>query len=592
MFDHRSTVFSRFAILLSLVVSTCAWAQDNSSNDSKADTEVWQGTLDVAPTTSLRLQFKLSQGADKKWTGQMISVDQGGAVVPLDSVEIDDTTMHLTIKKVKVDFRGEFNKDHTQVTGTLSQFGRSFKLTLQPTTLAKNLKHVETWQGTMTAGPQRFEFQIRVFQSDDGRFSAMLDSFSESLMNLAVDLKTHDDAGIEFELPLTKASYAGKYNSDHTKIDGQWQQNGQSFPLVFNKIKLEDTKEPIVKRPQNPKKPYPYRDIDVEFDNSADNVHLMGTLTLPKATGRYPAAILITGSGPQDRDESLLGHKPFLVLADHLTRAGFAVLRYDERGVGKSTGDFSMATSEDLARDVSAAVDFLKTQDEVDPSQIGLIGHSEGGYIAPMVATQRNDIAFVVMMAGPGVPGSEIIPNQTELISRAAGASDEDIRKNIDLLKQIIALATSDKPKPEIKAAIKEMTDKLSANMTDAERKATPAEALSAQMEGMMLPWFRFFLTYDPRPALKAIKCPVLVLNGSKDLQVDPKLNLPEIKKAFESVGKKNYEIVELENLNHLFQTCKTGSPSEYRGIEETIAPVAMDTITKFMQKHCHSNPQ
>ncbi len=334
-------------------------------------------------------------------------------------------------------------------------------------------------------------------------------------------------------------------------------------------------------RPQEPKKPYPYDEEEVGYENKRDSVKLAGTLTLPRGKGPFPAALLITGSGPQDRNESLLGHKPFLVLADYLTRQGIAVLRVDDRGVGGSTGSVPDSTTENFAADVTAGIEFLKTRKEIDPKQIGLIGHSEGGLIAPMVAAQNGDVAFIVLMAGTGLTGEEILYLQGALILKASGASAEQLAKQRATQEGMFKILKEEK---DPATAEKRLHEELSRNLTE-EAKKKSEQAIAAQIKRVNTPWFRYFLTLDPRPALRKVKCPVLALNGENDLQVPATENLREIEAALKAGGNKNITIVRLPKLNHLFQTSETGSLSEYAKIEETVAPVALKTIGDWILK-------
>jgi fermentation-respiration switch protein FrsA (DUF1100 family) len=310
----------------------------------------------------------------------------------------------------------------------------------------------------------------------------------------------------------------------------------------------------------------------VVYQNKSAGVELAATLTIPQGKGPFPAVVLITGSGPQDRDEALFGHRPFLVLSDYLTRKGIAVLRADDRGVAKSTGNFALATTADFATDTEAGIAYLKTRPEIDVHKIGLIGHSEGGAIAPMVAARNRDVAFIVMMAGTGVPGDAVIAEQTKLRLEANGVSSAEAEKQGATELEILTLVKQEK---DPIAAEKKLHEKLSGQVTDAQ--------LGATIQTLNSPWMRYFISFDPATALAKVSCPVLALNGSKDVQVSPSQNLPAIRKALEAGGNKHFEIAELLGLNHLFQTTKTGSPNEYAQIEETIAPVALDKIASWI---------
>jgi pimeloyl-ACP methyl ester carboxylesterase len=327
-------------------------------------------------------------------------------------------------------------------------------------------------------------------------------------------------------------------------------------------------------RPQEPKKPYPYHEEEVTYKSMEPGITLAGTLTVPKSGGPFPAVVLISGSDAQNRDEELMGHKPFLVLADYLTRRGIAVLRFDDRGVGGSSGDFSSATSENFAQDVMGGVSYLKSRKKINHTQIGLIGHSEGGVIAPMVASISSDIAFIVMMAGTGVNGEEILKLQAELLIRANGTSEELIKENTKVQEMMfdIIKTTTDK-----EAAKKKAREALS------DIKPIIKDVALAQMDSAMTPWMRYFISYEPKTVLEKVKCPVLAINGEKDLQVSPQQNLPEIEKALKAAKNKDFKTIELPGLNHLFQTCKTGSVTEYAQIEETISPTVLELISSWI---------
>jgi pimeloyl-ACP methyl ester carboxylesterase len=335
-------------------------------------------------------------------------------------------------------------------------------------------------------------------------------------------------------------------------------------------------------RPQEPTGAIPYDEEEVKYSNITADVTLAGTLTLPRTGKPSPAVLLIAGSGPNDRNETIFGHKPFLVLADHLTKQGFAVLRVDKRGVGQSTGNYDVSTSEDFAADVLAGVEYLKIRNEVDAEQIGLIGHSEGGLIAPMVAVKSNDVAFIVLMAGGGVTGEATLYAQEALISRAMGVTEEQISHQLDFQKQVLSVIKNESDLEKAEKLLREIVAKQLDNLPKEEQQAS-AEVMEAQIKRCNSKWFRYFLTYDPITSLKHLKIPVLVINGELDSQVPSKQNLPVIAKILEEAGNRNYRIIEFPKLNHLFQTCESGSILEYGKIEETIAPVVLDTLSGWI---------
>lgn len=440
------------------------------------------------------------------------------------------------------------------------------------------------WEGKLKVGGVELRLVLRVSKESDGSLNASVDSPDQGAMGLKVDSIELDDDGVtRFEMKTLSAKFEGTRDEVGNTIVGEFTQAGTTLPLVLG----WQERASELPRPQEPQKPYPYRAEEVRYENKAGGVTLAGTLTIPTGQGSFPAALLISGSGPQDRDESLFGHKPFLVLADYLTRMGIAVLRVDDRGVGGSTGQTRTSTSEDLAGDVEAGVAFLKTRPEVDPAKIGLIGHSEGGIIAPMVAAQSAEIAYVVLMAGPGLPGEEILILQGALVAKAEGKSDEQIAENRELQERIFEIIRSEKDpqaaEARMRLTIKDGLTRLSA--VDKEATSVTVEFVEAQVQAVQSPWFRFFLTYDPRPALRKVKCPVLALNGEKDLQVPARENLAAIEGALKVGHNPRMTVKELPKLNHLFQTSETGRISEYARNEETIAPIALELIGSWIKE-------
>jgi pimeloyl-ACP methyl ester carboxylesterase len=390
---------------------------------------------------------------------------------------------------------------------------------------------------------------------------------TQSLFDTPLGEIAFADGKLSFALVAVKAHWTASVAPDGSILGCAFEQGGIELPCTLEPIDegpIAALRNPP--RPQNPVPPFPYESIEVGYDNEADGVHLAGTLTLPEGPGPFPAALLVTGSGAQDRDETLLGHKPFLVLADHLTRKGIAVLRVDDRGVGGSTGELSQATAEALARDAAAGVKFLRGHPRIDPARVGIVGHSEGGVIGPRVAADDPKLAFVVMMAGTGVPGHEVVREQSVAILRAkqlpAAAIELARHQQAKALKMLL-----DNPDPE------------------AARAELEAMVGPAQAAGMLTPWFRSFIAYDPAPALATLRCPVLVLNGELDLQVLPDQNLPVIEKAL-AKNRKRVTVHRLPGLNHLFQHAKTGSPEEYAMIEETIAPEVLEIIGDWITAH------
>jgi pimeloyl-ACP methyl ester carboxylesterase len=404
-------------------------------------------------------------------------------------------------------------------------------------------------------------------------YTATLDSPDQGAMGLAIDAVHVAGDSLMFEMNALQANFAGRLSTTGDTLTGAWRQGGITLPVSFARGAIE-----APRRTQEVWPPYPYDTLEVSVPNRrAPGVTLAGTLTEPKGKGPFPAVALITGSGPEDRDETIFGHRPFRVLADHLTRQGIAVLRLDDRGVGRSTGSFGGVTSEDFATDALASVEFLRARKEI--GKIGLIGHSEGGLIAPMVANRTRDVAFVVLMAGPSIRGDSLLMLQSTLLRRQMGMSDEELTREREVSRKLYA-AMKKGDSTAVAHATRELVD-LQIGGAGASGAVSPDTIAAAAMRQIWSPWMRFFVAYDPAPALTRLKCPVLALNGSKDLQVPPKENLAGMRTAL--AGNQDATVRELPNLNHLFQTAETGAVTEYSSIEETMAPVALDTISKWI---------
>lgn len=445
------------------------------------------------------------------------------------------------------------------------------------------------WMGSLEIqGGQELRILFNISTGPGDLPTATMDSPDQGVSGIPVETVTYKDGDLRLEVKSVRGVFEGTLKEDGKTIEGEWKQAGSALPLVLSRI----DEKPEIRREQDPVKPYPYDEEEVVYENTEAGVKLAGTLTLPRSEGPFPVVVLITGSGPQNRDEGVFGHRPFLVLSDYLTRQGIAVLRVDDRGIGGSTGNFSQATTEDFAGDVLAGIEYLKSREEIDSTKIGLIGHSEGGLIAPIVAVQSPDVAFIVMMAGPGITGEEIILLQSDLIARADGASNEAIEQNDALMKSMFSVVKEEENNTIAAEKLRKLIMDEMANMSEEEKQnASYSEAdldvqVNAQVQTMISPWVRFFLTYDPRPTLMQVKCPVLAINGEKDLQVPPEENLRAIEEALKAGGNKDYTVKELPGLNHLFQTAQTGSPSEYATIEETISPIALETIGDWVSEH------
>lgn len=442
------------------------------------------------------------------------------------------------------------------------------------------------WQGTLAVSGMELRIVFHISLTGEGALTATMDSPDQGAKGIPVSKTSFEAGHLLLEVSSIGGVYEGSLAADREHITGEWRQSGLRLPL-----NLEKTEKPAeVRRPQEPKPPYPYREEEVSYPNSSAGITLAGTLTLPKSDHPVPAVVLVSGSGPQDRDEAIMGHRPFWVLADYLTRQGIAVLRFDDRGVGKSGGDFKSATMEDFVSDVQAGIAYLKSRKEINPRQIGIIGHSEGGWIAPEVAVRSGDVAFIVLMAAPGVTGEELLIQQSKAIMEAEGIDPALIAKGTKSSQEMFEVIKSTADNKLAEEKLRRIHHTFMESLSEEEKEAYrnfggSDELFEARLPMLLSPWFRQLLTYNPVPYLEKVKCPVLAINGEKDLQVPVRQNLHRIESALKKGGNNRYLVKELPGLNHLFQTAETGLPGEYAKIEETISPTALKTIGDWIQK-------
>jgi len=432
---------------------------------------------------------------------------------------------------------------------------------------------IGNWEGVLTVQTMQLKLIFNINNTDKGLVSTM-DSPDQGAKGIPVTAIDFENNILKLKIDNANIAYEGILKTKDTII-GNFVQSGQSFPLILIK-KGENTTEI---RYQEPSKPYSYHSENIFFDNEEDSVRLSGTLTLPSNKGKFPVVILITGSGPQNRDEELFNHKPFLVLSDHLTKKGIAVLRFDDRGVGKSTGTFANATTKNFTADVESAIKYLKTRKEIKKKKIGLIGHSEGGVIASIVANSSDDVDFIVLLATPGLRGDKLMLLQKRKLESQSGMSELEISKGQEIFSDIYELILNSR------ASNQKLNDDINNILTlkyDSQLTASQIKNLSNQLTS---PWMYYYLKFDIKTSLMNLKCPVLALNGEKDLQVPAKENLKAIKNALIQGGNDKGTIKKLPYLNHLFQECETGLPNEYAIIEQTFSPIALNEITNWLLK-------
>ncbi len=581
----------RFIVSLVSIVAVLTVPSHAFGKVEKRISGIWEGTVNVEGA-ELKVAFKIAQEPDDELTGTIDSPDQGVSGIPFDEVTFEESRLRCELKAIQLLYEGEMSPSGRRIKGSLTQGGVSRRLTLTRVMKRRETEKPEktselapseiervvgNWMGTVEFSGMQMRIVFRLNAGPDSTLTAKMDSPDQGATGVPVDAASFQDGHLRLEIKSAMLIYEGDLSQDGSSIDGELRQHGMQLPLTLEQY--DEIPEP--KRPQEPKPPFPYDQEEVVYKNEIDDVTLAGTLTLPSSGGPFPAVLLITGSGAQDRNETVFGHKPFLVLADYLTRRGIAVLRVDDRGIGGSSKGPDNVTSENFAQDVLAGVKFLKKRDDIDPMWIGLLGHSEGGIIAPMVAVRSSDVAFILMVAGPGVAGEKILYEQGALIGKAEGISDEMIAAHRDMQEKMFAVLKEEKNDSVAHVRLRQVMVEVMENMPEEQLKTMglSEDAVDAQINEVMSPWFRYFLTYDPKLTLMKVKCPVLAINGEKDMQVPPKENLRAIEKALKAGGNEDYTVKEVPGLNHLLQTAETGSVSEYGKIEETISPVALELI-------------
>ena len=397
-------------------------------------------------------------------------------------------------------------------------------------------QQTDYYEGNLEFKGQKLPLTLEVTMDKDT--IAMLGSPAQTKELIPATKIVLRNDSLMFSVKQLKATYKGKINQTKDTIYGTFKQMFLELPLCLVK---KEKPEIIVNRPQNPPANPSYIQEEISFRTEGVDYEFKGTLTYPKKEGKYPLMIMISGSGIQNRDEEIMQHKPFAVIADYMANNGIAVFRYDDRGFGSKNAELFNATTFDYALDVESAINAVKNHPNIDANKIGLVGHSEGGLIAPIVASRNSDVDFLILLAGPGVNGMEVLVEQTKAILKANGYSKKEIEAQVEALKK------------------RELPDLNNV-------------------------WMKCFLNLEPSVYLEKVKQPILVLNGTKDLQVLHYQNLPAIKKALKEGGNKSYKIHKLKGLNHLFQECKTGSPNEYYQIEQTISPKVLKLMKDFVK--------
>jgi pimeloyl-ACP methyl ester carboxylesterase len=441
-----------------------------------------------------------------------------------------------------------------------------------------------SWAGQISLPPGPLAMAVVLNADPSGAWSGTIDIPAQGAKGLKLANIVVDGRAVAFAIAGVPGDprFAGTLSDDGQAITGTFSQGGATFGFALKRGALPAVAPVVVVRPQEPKPPFPYRGEDVSYRNEAAGISIAGTLTLPSGNGPFPAVVLITGSGAQDRDSMVFGHRPFLLWADTLTRRGIAVLRVDDRGVGGTGRGSVQPTTLDFAGDVRAGLTFLSTRPEIDAKRLGLVGHSEGANIAAIVAADDSRVRFIVMLGGSGLRGDEVLMQQVEAIATAQGLPRAVIEWDLSMRRRVYDQILAERGGQPDQAARQALLDSIppipgTADATLARQSAT--DLLTA----MAIPWLRYYVAADPREPLSRVKVPVLALVGGLDLQVLSGPNVPAIRAALEAAGNTEATVRALPGLNHLFQTAKTGSVDEYAQIEETIAPEVLTLVGEWI---------
>jgi pimeloyl-ACP methyl ester carboxylesterase len=560
-----SAPITRFAAGLAIGLLLSAAAQEIVG--------AWHGTLST-PAGDLRLVLKVTPAPAGGFAGEVFSLDQKPGGSAMTDLRMEGSSLSYAVPDFGgARYEGQWDAARQAWVGQYIQGPVRLPLTLEKGDLAPApaIRGLDgDWQGLLQPAPGVKLRMVLHVATGAGGTSARLDVPDQQANGLVVAKLVRDGDGVRFALPAMGVEWSGTLAADGKSLAGTWTQRGHAFLLDFARAAAK-----VVNRPQTPKPPFPYRAEEVSVD-SAPGVRLAGTLTLPAGNGPFPGVVLITGSGAEDRDETIYDHKPFLVLADHLSRHGIAVLRLDDRGFAKSTGDFAKATTADFAIDAEAAARYLRARPEINAAAVGFIGHSEGGLIAPIVAARDPKIAFAVLMAGPGAPMIDVMAAQRLALAPGMGKDVQTAARQNAGVREAVAAMRRAKTPAEAQA-------RAAPIMTRTFPELSPG-AIQAQTVLLSSDWMRELLAYDPRPALRRMRIPVLALIGSRDRQVPADQNIPVLHAALK--GDRQATVMELPGLNHLFQTAPTGAVGEYADLEETIAPSVLDIIADWIVRH------
>lgn len=555
----------------------------------------WEGAITL-PNLELGIRLDFEH-ADDSWSGTIDIPVQGLRGYRLGDLVVEESEISFVLPNVPGDpkFVGSLTNAQERLSGNFSQAGQNFPFTVHRTAAASTPGETPSrgipgegllgaWQGSLQQGVFELRIVFKFTQTDDG-IEGTMDCLDQSAHDIPFSEISFAERALSAKVARVGGTYAGHLNDDGSELQGHWKQANKTFSLNLKRLR----EAPKLARPQDPQRPFPYEEEELTFPNHQAKIRLAGTLTMPSSGGPFPAAVLVTGSGPQDRDEAIMGHRPFLVLADHLTRRGIAVLRYDDRGFGKSEGKFSGATVRDFTSDALAAVEFLKSHARINSKQIGIIGHSEGGLVAPRAAVASNDVSFIVLLSGVGVPLEQLLQRQAADIIRVMGLDEETAKEQASYQARAFAVAKQLKKGKEARAQAKQ---EILSIFNEAIEDYTPKQLeelgftpshFESQADMILSPWFLDLLQIDPTPTLEQVTCPVLAINGTKDIQVAFRENLEGIEASIRRGGNQDVMTIAFPDLNHLFQTSDTGAVSEYGLIEETFNEKALRTVSDWI---------
>ena len=536
--------------------------------------------------------------------GVFTADDEGGSLSifqanlldePVESLRVDGDALAFDVSIHGSDFAFKGSSGivggDSRLTGSImsgdSDVEGRFDLIRTP--IVSGLPGARRWSGTLDIqGIQQLDMILDLARDDSDKLHVDISIPKQKVVRYPLEITSDDEATViatlHTGLPATMTMALGEERIEVAFKQGSFQQD-----ITFTPDQAAQT---TLNRPQEPQPPFPYESREVVVSHP-DGHELAGTLTVPEGVGPHPAVVLVSGSGLQDRNQEILGHKPFLVLADHLTRNGIAVLRADDRGVGGSTVEDRSAlrnvTSQDFASDIDALVEHLGDQPGIDTARIGLVGHSEGGSIGPMVADQRDDVAFLVLMAGTGRPGLEVLKDQNRRIMEVQQVDDAVIDATLSRYGRVMQLVIDGASDDELREPMRALTSsQIDAMQLDVEVTDNVVDEAIAESR---TPWLRFFMVHDPAVVLERIDVPILAINGTLDVQVVGSVELPAIEHAVRRGGGE-ITVRSYEGLNHLFQPAVTGSVEEYGDIETTIDPQVLTDITEWINARVVSNDE